>query len=545
MQPSPPDYTFDETRLAALAEFKILDTPAEPEFDDIVQLASDVCETPVALVTLVAADRQWFKAKIGVDACETDLASSICVHALIEPEILIVPDLTLDERTRSNPLVAGDPRIRFYAGAPVRTGEGVTLGVLCVIDMKPRPAGLTPKQQRSLKNLARLVMNQLELRKMLADRDALLIEKQRAEVRRNALLKLGERLGELRSMDEMTRAAAMIVGEALDASRIGFGRIDDSGNFLTVGPDWTAHNVPSIVGRYRFAAYGDLVHGLLQGDALVIDDVKTDPRTSADPQPLLNLQVRSLVNMPVRDRGRTVALLLAHDREPRVWTPEVLTFLRNVADRVEAGVARLKAERDQRVLNRELSHRLKNTFAMVQAIAGQTLRGVPDQTPVETFGQRLHALSKAHDILLTENFTRADLEEIVRSVLKPLAPMERIALRGPHVELGPQATLTISLLLHELATNAMKYGALSNESGRIDVTWSIENSENDAQLVLAWRESQGPIVEAPTRKGFGSRLTRMGLTGRGGVDMRYLPTGFEADFKAPLAEVQVLQSDGS
>src|ERR1700760_1634005 len=141
-----PEYVYDPARLAALDGYDILDTMPEPGFDDIVHLAMHICECPVALVSLVTRDRQWFKAREGFEPCETDLDSSVCAHALVEPDLLIVPDLTTDPRTATNPLVTGDPYIRFYAGAPLRTAEGHVLGSLCVIDGKPRPAGLTTVQ---------------------------------------------------------------------------------------------------------------------------------------------------------------------------------------------------------------------------------------------------------------------------------------------------------------------------------------------------------------------------------------------------------------
>src|SRR5476651_2661024 len=112
----------DSSRLAALLSYRVLDTPPEAQFDDIVQLARTICRTPVALVSLIAADRQWFKARVGIDdLSETPLNQSVCVHALAEPEILIIPDLTQDARTRDNTLVTGGPQIRFYAGAVLRT----------------------------------------------------------------------------------------------------------------------------------------------------------------------------------------------------------------------------------------------------------------------------------------------------------------------------------------------------------------------------------------------------------------------------------------
>ena len=174
-----PSYTIDRERLETLADYAILDTPPEHGFDDIVELATQICEAPIALVSLVANDRQWFKAKVGIDECQTDLNSSVCAHALIEPDLLVVPDLTLDPRTMVNPLVTSEPFIRFYAGAPLRTAEGQVLGSLCVIDTKPRPSGLTASQTAALRNLARQVMSQLELRQAVAQRDQLLAEQRK------------------------------------------------------------------------------------------------------------------------------------------------------------------------------------------------------------------------------------------------------------------------------------------------------------------------------------------------------------------------------
>ncbi len=162
-------------RVAALATFDILDTPAEPAFDDIVVLASQLCETPTALVSLLEHDRQWFKAKIGFDCSQTPMSQSVCAHALRSDGILVIPDLTEDARTKDNTLVTEPPFIRFYAGAVLEMAEGIRLGSLCVIDTVPRPEGLTRDQVFGLKALARQVISQLELRRALAQRDGALV----------------------------------------------------------------------------------------------------------------------------------------------------------------------------------------------------------------------------------------------------------------------------------------------------------------------------------------------------------------------------------
>lgn len=154
-------------RLSELRNFKILDTPAEQAYEDVVLLASHICGVPIALISLVDEDRQWFKAKVGIDAMQTPRGQAFCAHAILQPEeILEVQDATQDARFVNNPLVTGDPNIRFYAGAPLVTASGAALGTLCVIDSVPR--ALTTAQAGALKALSRQVMELLSLRHELA-----------------------------------------------------------------------------------------------------------------------------------------------------------------------------------------------------------------------------------------------------------------------------------------------------------------------------------------------------------------------------------------
>ena len=130
--------TDDERRLQALREMLILDTPPEERFDRVVRFAADEFDMPIVLVSLVDAKRQWFKARVGLDVCETDRESSFCGHAIMQAKILIVEDALDDERFHDNPLVSGDPKIRFYAGAPLQLPTGEIVGTLCMIDRQPR-----------------------------------------------------------------------------------------------------------------------------------------------------------------------------------------------------------------------------------------------------------------------------------------------------------------------------------------------------------------------------------------------------------------------
>lgn len=150
-------------RLLALASFAILDTPPEPSIDDLTSLAADVCETSFALVSLVDADRQWFKSRHGLEMSETPREQSFCAHALAGTDLLVVPDTHTDPRFATNPLVTGDPHLRFYAGAPLSTADGHVLGTLCVLDTEPRE--LTEMQRTHLRILSAQVVSQLEIRK--------------------------------------------------------------------------------------------------------------------------------------------------------------------------------------------------------------------------------------------------------------------------------------------------------------------------------------------------------------------------------------------
>src|SRR5437867_2518600 len=158
--PIPPN---EKKRLRVLWQYGVLDTMPEEVFDDLTELAATICEAPIALITLVDEDRQWFKSRVGVTLKETSRDISFCGHVIAQPDLFVVTDATKDERFAQNPLVTSDPKIRFYAGAPLITPDGYALGTLCVIDKVPRE--LRPAQQTALRVLARHVMTQLELRR--------------------------------------------------------------------------------------------------------------------------------------------------------------------------------------------------------------------------------------------------------------------------------------------------------------------------------------------------------------------------------------------
>jgi two-component sensor histidine kinase len=616
----------------------------------------------VALVSLVDRDRQWFKARIGFPSCETDLDRSICRFVVQERAPIIIPDLTVDPRTRDNPLVTDNPNIRFYAGAPLTTDDGHVLGALCVIDRVPRPEGLTPEQQQTLRALARRTVEALELRRIDRERHDAIAERKRAEterafeddrwermfetrndglilgrvvrnasgrvidwryervndawtrlvglkvedvigrtirevfpdieeewitdfglavdtdeplqftrqvgmvgrwyegvvqaagpdrftalfqevtdriaanVRQEALLQLGDILRDRTDVEAMVADAACIIGNTLAASRCAYGELLQADERVRIRPGWMLPDMPAIEGNYRFDDYGHIQDVIVSGRPLAITDVLTDPRTADEKQKWEGLGIRGCVNVAVLDRGRPVAMLLVHWSQPHEASEVELAFLRNAADRLEIGIARQRAEDQQAMLNGEIAHRLKNSLAMVLSIASQTFKGKVDRDTFNAFARRLTALGTAHDSLLHQTMESADLAVLLSRVLGDAGVAGRYTAEGPEVKLGPRAALSTSLLLHELTTNAMKYGALS-ANGTIRIRWTVEGDGDAAELSLRWIEAGGPPATTPTRRGFGSRLVSLGLVGAGGSNLDYGTDGLKAVFQATIAEV--------
>ncbi|MCG5249634.1 GAF domain-containing protein [Methylorubrum extorquens] len=358
------------------------------------------------------------------------------------------------------------------------------------------------------------------------------------ERRQAALLHLGDTLRDARSVPDITLAAAKCVAAGLVVERIGFGPVDEALEAIDVPVDWCAPDVVSVAGKHDFRAFGSYIDNLKRGETVEIEDVFADPRTVDSPTAFEAIQTRALLNLPIMENGRLVLIVFAHSREPRSWTTDELQFVRQVGDRTQAAIARIRAEETQAVLNGELSHRLKNSFAMVQAIVGQTLKTVSERGAVEALNQRLYALASAHDVLMQQSWSSAPLQDVAKAVLHVFEVSDRFMLRGQNIQIGSRATLSLSLLLHELATNALKYGSLSVPEGRVEIEWGVRPVNGEDTVHLIWRERGGLPPSQPSGRGFGSRIIRMGLIGAGGVDLTYEPEGFQAAMSASLSQMQ-------
>ncbi len=875
--------TAEAERSAVLHAYGVLDTPREEEFDDIARIAAEVCGTPIAVVNLVDTTRQFFKAEVGLGVRETPLEASFCGHAILAEDFMMVPDATKDPRFNGNPLVTGEPGLRFYAGALLKTREGLPIGTVCVLDILPRK--LDDHQVRTLRLLARQAMTQMELRKALTDRERALAEQRtqafrnrkildsaidfgiivtnpggmvtewskgaeailgwreeemlgtpsdrfftpedrehgRVEAEMSAALKDGrasddrwhmrkdgsrfwasgemtplfgddgEHLGFVKVLRDRTtehlagerlrRTEARLI-QAQEAGGVGVFTIDILEDVITPTPEFSRlyglehkeHRSASDFERLVLAEDQDLVsHTATRNAAVALAEVEyrirrpntgelrwisrkgeferdaagratrfvgvsrdiTDQvqarRQLEDERELLaqmfeqaptfmallrepdhrfervnpgytklvgdrdvvglpvakalpevveqgfidvldevyrsgvpyqargtRVELRSsadgpsearyldFVFQPIRDaageitgifiqgadvterveaearlaaaerRYRTLfnsidagfcviemifedgrpidyrflehnaaferhtGLVDAHGKTIRGMVPELETFWFETYGRVattgepirfrqqaepmdgrwfevfafrlddsgpnQVGILfsditeRVASETQRHLLNRELSHRLKNTLATVQSIATQTLRSASDTASARlALTARIQALANAHDLLLLGSRDAGSIEDIVRGAVSVHDAEGRISLSGPEVMVGSTAALSLSLICHELATNAGKYGALSAPEGQVTIAWQVEvkGGSQPPLLVFDWVERGGPPVTQPQRTSFGTRLIGMGLSGGGesSSEIHYAPEGLRCRIVGLLTDL--------
>jgi PAS domain S-box-containing protein len=486
--------------------------------------------------------------------------------------------------------------------------------------------------------------------------------------RESLLAELSERFRDVEDPADLSYAAAELLGSRFAVSRAGYGTIDVARETITIERDWNAPGIRTIAGVLKFRDYGTYIEDLKRGETVVCADAFMDPRTAPRAEALKGISAQAFVNMPVSEQGGLVALLYLNHAEARVWSPEELALIREVAERTRVAVERRraemalrereadlkaaldagslapfdfdhatrlmapsaplnalygypadhvmtledmraryhpddreaflaearahqnapelkpftwqlrlllpdghvrwiegrgeyardesgriarsrgvimditerkKAEERQRLLVSELDHRVKNTLAIVQGLAQQSFRGQSDPDRGRAaFEARLAALAAAHNLLTRNSWTATSMGDLVESCLAaPLGDQAaRVALQGPAVQIAPQTAVSIALALHELCTNALKYGALSAPDGRVEVRWAVHEGEEQRRFRLHWRERGGPPVAPPASRGFGSRMIERGLAAElgGHSSLTFDPAGVEYEIDAPL-----------
>jgi two-component sensor histidine kinase len=532
-----------------LRDYGILDTAPEEPFDDIAKIAAHICNAPIALVSFVDASRQWFKAEVGLGVRETPLDVSICAHAILQPGLFVVPDTTKDPRFTCNPLVTGEPHLRFYAGALLQTPEGLPLGTVCVLDYQPRD--LTDEQAFTLQALARQVMAHLELRRSAKEAQRRTAEVQRYAEQLQALARASLTITAAESLDAT-------VQEIVDAAR-GIVGVDQSALSLTHGPDqreaitavsrsdkyeafWDDADEPDGSGLYAQVCETNRPFRLTQAELETHTHWRSFGAHKTDQLPMRGWLAAPLV----AQNGQNLGLIHLSDKVDGTEFGEgdeaVLVQLAQLAasmvEHAATEAQRRHGEERQRLLIRELHHRVKNTLATVQAILGTTARS---SGTVEGFHHaflgRIGSLAKTHMLLTEDLWPVAKLGELLETELRlyQSTGIERIKLEGPDVELPSQIAVPLGMAFHELTTNAARFGALSVPDGRLDVTWYVSPERRNV-LHIEWVEAEGPTVEVPKQKGFGTRMLHKVLAVQtdAEVSVDFRATGLHVIIDLPL-----------
>ncbi|MEI7769946.1 MAG: GAF domain-containing protein, partial [Chloroflexales bacterium] len=354
--PTPPQPIPDEpARQAALDQYQILDTPSEEAFDEIVRLAAEICGTPIAMVSLIDAHRQWFKSRIGLDATETARDIAFCAHGITQPEdLFVVPDAQRDARFADNPLVTDAPNVRFYAGMPLITPEGHAVGMLCVIDHVPHD--ITLAQRRALQVLGHQVVTQMEQRRQIRELQdavaAFAISEQRAQKlvdesqRQARTLALLDQVRNAMAYDLDLDAAIRTMVEA-SAAVLGYAYISV---YLRKGD---ALNLMHQFGYTNTAPVIPITKGVIgrvarSGVPVLLADIRADPDAI-----LVDPKIVAEVCVPVCVRDAVVGVLNVESTQPGALGPDDRDLLIALGDHVSVVIERAQLYADQQRTVRE------------------------------------------------------------------------------------------------------------------------------------------------------------------------------------------------
>ncbi|PZQ62030.1 MAG: histidine kinase [Sphingomonas taxi] len=480
--------TIDSHNLVALRRAESL--------KQVTDFAARLCDAPVSLVSLVEEDEQSFLATTGTDLERTPRAVSFCAHAMWGDDVMVVPDATRDPRFADNPLLI-DPGVRFYAGAPLVTDEGVPLGALCVLDMAPRPEGLTDFQRDGLRVLAAGVMARVHGSRDHAASRAAQRDAAESETRFRVLA------------DTMPQMVWSTLPDGYhDYYNARWYAFTGMPVGSTDGEAWNGMFHPEDQER----AWTAWRHSLATGDPYQIE-------------------------YRLRHRDGDYRWVLGRALPIRDAEGRITRWFGTCTDIHEQKLAMEERE----VISQELSHRIKNIFSVVAGLVHLAGRAHPELAAITTeLRQRITALGRAHDFVRPHSaesrpHRRQDsLHGLLEELFAPYQaqPGERFRIAGPDVTIDDRAATPLALIFHELATNASKYGALSSADGRIELTLTVQ----DGMVTLHWCERGGPVLAgSPDDQGFGSQLIEMSATRQlgGRVERNWAPDGLEVNLTVP------------
>lgn len=504
--PSPPvarGWKIDEAQRRAVLDAYELDALRDSAaLRQITDFAARLCDAPTALISLVEEHRQMFLSRTGFHASETPREHSLCAHAMLGDEVMVVPDTLHDPRFADNPLVTGDTRIRFYAGAPLIADDGTPLGSLCVIDTEPRD-GLTTLQHDGLVVLAANVLARLrDSREGAAWRAA------EGDARRAAL----DSETRFRTLaDTMPQMVWSTLPDGYhDYYNARWYEFTGMPEGSTDGAEWNGVFHPDDQER----AWAVWRHSLATGDAYQIE-------------------------YRLRHRDGSYRWVLGRALPIRDAAGRITRWFGTCTDIHEQKLALEQRE----IISQELSHRIKNIFAVISGLIQFAARSHPGFAPVATdLRQRITALGRAHDFVRphsprsrphgAQDSLHGLLEQLFAPYQSDVSDGARVAVTGEDLVVDDRAATPLALLFHELATNATKYGALSRDGGTV----TLAIAEEGEDVVMTWRETGGPSLDgASEHVGFGTQLIELSAVRQlgGTIERDWEPTGLVVTARAP------------
>ena len=485
-----PAFCAEDQRLRVMASFGMDELEADQELTNIASFAAQLCGVPIALVSLVEAERQRFLAREGTQESETPRSTSFCAHAMLGQGMMVIPDALEDDTFRDFDLVHNPPNVRFYAGVPLISAEGAPLGALCIIDPKPRPDGLSAFQIDGLQVLAQAVMRRLYAH--------------RQQLEANAALAKSE-------------AQFRLLADAIPD--IAWSSAAD-GNFDYFNQRW-----------YEFSGVEERP---ADGWETIFHPEDRDAWSGAWEQARQS-GADYEAEFRLRRADGSWRWMLSRGTPFRNEAGEIERWFGTLTD-IDAGH---RLSQDRELLAGELAHRIKNIFAVISGLVGLRARG--DDTLVafaNDLTSTIHALSRAQDLVRPLDGTGSEMPILLDALLAPYSggTQASVQVSGDPAKFGAKAATPLALIFHELGTNAAKYGALSQETGKL----SIKVAQVDDKVTIVWRETGGPPVAEPTSEGFGSRLIARSVKNQlgGTIQHNWDSAGLIVTIALPLERLQ-------
>jgi two-component sensor histidine kinase len=350
-----------------------------------------------------------------------------------------------------------------------------------------------------------------------------------------AVARLAERALVETDLQKLLDETVAMIADQLDVELVKILELipGDAELLLRAGVGWRA----GLVGKAHVGTGRDSQAGftLASGGPIVVENLATESRFTGH-WLLHEHKVVSGISTPIAGRdGRAYGVLTAHTRMRRRFSEYDVSFLTAIANVIAGAIQRRQLDQRQELMIRELRHRSGNLFSQLLALFSQTAKNSKNLADLATkYEARVLALANAHRLVTEGGWKSASLNEVLSTLLAPF--LDRVTFAGPDVYLEPDPTFGLSMAVHELATNASKYGSLSTRSGRVEVTWQVDRKERGLTLLLEWTELDGPAPKRQRRSGFGSRLINMVIERQlnGEVQLSFKPEGLKAALVIPL-----------